>query len=163
MATKEGLRQIGLEGFTAIERYYPCPRPPGPPHKRMGEGKELPPVGPYQIQYPPQELYGNWPARRFPASEAAATDAIKAAQLCGGIIMIEYGRRPHPGPPRNIQFSRLFPPKQPNPPKRMGEGKELPPVGPYQVQYPPKELYGNRPVRRFPASDAAATDIVEAA
>ncbi|OWM74048.1 hypothetical protein CDL15_Pgr008359 [Punica granatum] len=103
----------------------------------MGEGKELPPVGPYQVQYPPQELYGNRPAGRFPPSDAAATDAVKAGQLYGGIAIIEYGRRPHPGPPCNIQFSRLFPLKQPNPPIMMGEGKELPPVGPYQVRYPP--------------------------
>ncbi|OWM74050.1 hypothetical protein CDL15_Pgr008361 [Punica granatum] len=108
MATKEELYQIGQAGFEAIDRFFGPPPPPRPPRnfqysrlspvkqqnppKRVAERRELPPLGPYQLQYPPQELYGNWPAGRAPAAEAAAIDNIKAAQLYGGITRIDYGR-----------------------------------------------------------------------
>ncbi|OWM88147.1 hypothetical protein CDL15_Pgr016720 [Punica granatum] len=154
MATKEELYQIGLGGFEAVDRFFAHPPPPRPPRNF-----------PFSRPFPrkPQELYGNRPAGWVPGAETVTVDNVKAAQCYGGITRIDYGRSPPPGPPRNIQFNHHFPLKQPNPPKRMGEGKEHPPVGPYQVRYLPQELYGNRPAGRFPASDAAAKDIVKAA
>ncbi|PKI56736.1 hypothetical protein CRG98_022896 [Punica granatum] len=108
MATKEDPRQIGLEGFATIDRHYARPPPEGPPRniqfsrlfpakqqnppKRMSEGRELPPVGPYQVRYPPQEPYVNRPVRWFPAEKTVTIDIVKLAQLDGGITWVDYGR-----------------------------------------------------------------------
>lgn len=52
---------------------------------------------------------------------------------------------PPPEPPRSFQVSRLFPARKQNPPKRMGDRRGLPPLGPYRTQYPPQEQHGPEP------------------
>ncbi|OWM88145.1 hypothetical protein CDL15_Pgr016718 [Punica granatum] len=136
MATKEEPYQIGQADFEAFDRFF------GP---ALEEKRSL-----YRRNKVPLETIP------FPYFFYQRTIVSQVPERL-------FAPPPPPGPPRNFQFSRPFPAKQQNPPKKMGEWRELPPLGPHQVLYPPQELYGKRPAGWVPAAETATIDNVKAA
>ncbi|OWM88150.1 hypothetical protein CDL15_Pgr016723 [Punica granatum] len=131
MATKEGHYRIGQADFDAFDRSF------GP---ALEEKRSL------------------YHRNEIPLETVPSPFMVYRRTVVSQVPEWPFAPPPLPGPPLNFQFSPLFPANQKNPPKRMGEGRELPTVGPYQVQYPPQELYGNRP-----AAETATIDNVKAA
>ncbi|OWM88141.1 hypothetical protein CDL15_Pgr016714 [Punica granatum] len=133
MATKKELYQIGQAGFEATDSFF---------------GNDRAVLAPQEKRYPYYQKEVPLETIPFPYLAFRRTTVSQVPEQL-------FVPPPPPGPHPNFQFSHLFPAKQQNPPRRRG----IPTLGPYQVQYPPQEQYGNR----VPAAEATDIDNFKAA
>ncbi|OWM88144.1 hypothetical protein CDL15_Pgr016717 [Punica granatum] len=134
MATKEELYRIGQAGFEAIDRFF----------------------GSRCVVPSPEEKRYLYHRHEVPLETIPSPYLVYQRTEVSHVPEWLFAPPPPAGPPHNFQFSRPFPVKQQNPPKIMGERREFLPLGPYQVQYPPQDLYRNRPAGWVPTAEAVA-------